>query len=654
MVITLYFDSFLQVLFPMEKSDVVQLKNNLKEYYTLGPFEPIIEISENEIQITINTDKYLEDKKEYHKLISLCEKGVYSEAIPLAKQLIKKSPNVSEYHRILGQILSEQGDQEEAINCLIDALRWNPANKFALLMMGNIFAKFKKDHNTANIYYSQILENNPTDHITLVNIGMLVFQQGQLVEALKYLNKAKEIQPNYPNTYMAFVKIAEEKKDWQDAINNAIETLKCCVKKDIIYQNALHSLIESCNNYMHEIDAFSIINSYKGKLEAAGDKNINISENSDIKTPAKIEIAEHHNKPVHNVYFKPNFKAFEYLIMHELVHLDFVIEARKSNTNQLFTSTNLSKDLFLNTFEKSIKKKLPKSLDDTTIKKITIEIFHGLNLRAYNAPIDLFIEDYLFKNYPALRAFQCISLMQIIEDNINSVTNSDILNTFPSSIISKNRIYNIISALQFKELFGIDTIDKYKASKTELNTANRLYEEFKEYQDNRKPGEEYELVQHWAEDLDLNHYFVLKPENVSKNLKTVEEVITEMNTDPYGLNTPDKSKERQMKAFLNQQANNDINKAVVMYMVGAMQYFKPLSKEIVKKIAYEFATLGMTGIDPNKNNYSINSIKDKTFTGYQVLAYYYVSWSIAVPEQLKELQMPFDKEFEQAQKLVSL
>jgi tetratricopeptide (TPR) repeat protein len=651
MKITLSLNPFIYTLFPVENNNIEQLKSSLKAYYTLGPFEPKIEISENEIIITVDSNKYQEDKDEYQKLISLCESGNYNKAKPLAEQLIKKSPNVSEYHRILGQILSDQGDQEEAINCLIDALRWNPNNKFALLMMGNVFAKFKKDNNTANIYYNQVLVNNPTDHITLVNIGVLVFQQGQVNEALKYINKAIEVQPNYPNAYMALVKIAEANQDWQTAIDNAIKTLKRCAKKDVIYQNALHSLTESCNNFIEENNAQSIINNYKGQLETAGNKNINIVENSEIPTPAKIEIAEYHNKTHHNVYFKPNYKAYEHLIMHELVHLDLVIQARNENANQLFTSTNQSKDLFLNAHKKSILKNLPKHLDEITINKIIDSLFHGINSRAYNAPIDLFIEDFLFKNYALLRPYQFISLMQLIDENINAVIDKNILQTFPYAIISKNKIYNIVMAMQFKELFGVDVIEKHQATKQELDTAIRLYQEFKEYQNDRKAGEEYELVLHWAEDLDINQYFELIPEKESENLKTVEEVLAEMQTDPYGINSKDKTEERKMKAFLNKHADSNINKAVVMYMVSALQYFKPLQKDKVKTLAFEFATLGMAGINPNKENYSIPSIKDKTFTGYQMLAYYYTSWAIAMPDQVAQLQLPFDKEFELALKL---
>ena len=58
-----------------------------------------------------------------------------SEAKPILQKLIEKNPTNSEYHRVLGQILSDEGDQEEAINSLIDSLRWDSKNGWALLMM---------------------------------------------------------------------------------------------------------------------------------------------------------------------------------------------------------------------------------------------------------------------------------------------------------------------------------------------------------------------------------------------------------------------------------------------------------------------------------------------------------------------------------------
>ena len=36
------------------------------------------------------------------------------------------------------------------------------------------------------------------------------------------------------------------------------------------------------------------------------------------------------------------------------------------------------------------------------------------------------------------------------------------------------------------------------------------------------------------------------------------------------------------------------------------------------------------------------------FSGYQILAYYYVMWKVAIPEMVASLQLPFEKEYELA------
>jgi hypothetical protein len=67
-------------------------------------------------------------------------------------------------------------------------------------------------------------------------------------------------------------------------------------------------------------------------------------------------MSEYHKKEQHNVYFKSDYNAYEHLVMHELVHLDFVLQARKINKNQLFISDAKPKDLFLKEYERSILK----------------------------------------------------------------------------------------------------------------------------------------------------------------------------------------------------------------------------------------------------------------------------------------------------------
>ena len=276
-----------------------------------------------------------------------------------------------------------------------------------------------------------------------------------------------------------------------------------------------------------------------------------------------------------------------------------------------------------------------------------------MNSQAYNTPIDLFIEDYLFKNFKELRPIQLLSLYKLLQEGVTATTDKQITSTAPVKVLSQSKIYNLINTIHFKDLFGLDRINDFKPTKQELLTAQELYKEFLEYRPDRNPGEEYELVQHWAEDIEINDFFTLKAETQGKAEKTPEEILDRIENDPYGLTENDDYQEEKMQIFLRTHAGQDINTAVAMYMVDALRFFSNTPKQEVKDIAFEIAQIGMTGIDPQKDGYRVSKIPNKKFSGYHLLAYYYVSWAIAIPEMLNQLQMPFDKEYDLAQKFMN-
>ena len=155
MIIIHKIDDFLFELFSDNNKDIETLKTILIDFYSVGNKKPIIEIKDGFVHIEIDTEKIDTENKEYSRLVSLCESSKFNEAKDFALKLINTYPTVSEYHRILGQVFSELGDQDEGINSLIDALKWNPKNEYALLMIGNIFAKFKTDIETAMTFYNR-------------------------------------------------------------------------------------------------------------------------------------------------------------------------------------------------------------------------------------------------------------------------------------------------------------------------------------------------------------------------------------------------------------------------------------------------------------------------------------------------------------------
>ena len=549
----------------------------------------------------------------------------------------------------MGQILSDEGDQEEAINCLIDALRWDSKNGWALLMMGNIFAKFKDDVPTAMKYYDQALIANPKDNITINNIGANLMQQGKLEEAKKYFWEALKINDQYANTHFALGMIAKMEADLQSALYSTIQAIKLNKSKDVLYQNSVRQAFEISKKIIETDTGKKIFREYRHKLEFEGDRKIDIIKDEDIPTAAKFEFAENFERETHIVKYKPSYPAVEHLIMHELVHLDFVIAARKGELNQLFISTQNQKAEFIKTLEPTIEKFNKLGISEKSIADYCSNLFEGMNRQIFNTPIDLFIESFLYNEFSDLRPFQFVSLYTMLQEGLKAVTDKKIVELSPKDIISKSKIYNLVNAFQFKELFGFDFIKDFNATTIELKHATDFYDEYLQYKDDKEPAEEYELVLHWAEDLKLSKNFELVNEHEYRTKRTdIDALLTSIEKDPYDLESKDPYKQREMDKFQKSQEQIGINMAVSMFMVDALQFFEPMLQDEIKKIGVEIAMQGTQGYRPDKEGYRINSIKGKTFTGYHILAYYYVSWSLAIPEMVSQLNLPYEAEYKMA------
>jgi Tfp pilus assembly protein PilF len=646
-------DNFIYTLFPDIDKNLNSLEHALTEFYAVGNIKPVIEFNNDFVSITIDYLKIETENKKSEKLIALCESGKFEEASALVKELLTSNPSHSEYHRIQGQIYSELGGQEEAINSLIYALRWDPKNEWALVMMGNIFAKFKNDVDTAMKYYDQVLVLKPNDSLTLYNMGANLMQLGKKEGAINYFHQAIASNEDYPNTYYGLALIAHGEEDYKKAFDQALTALSKTNKRidRQLYTNALQLALEAAKSVMEGIDTDAIIKKFTSKLAYLSEKEIKIEVDETILTAAKIEFAENYDRPYHLVKYKSSYSGVGHLLLHELLHLELVIEAREKEVNELFVTNQSNKAKFIFSLEKHAVRWKKNGVSETNINNYFTALFNGINSQIYNTPIDLFIEDRIHTIWEEMRPIQFLSLLALLQEGIQANTHKDIVENTPATILSLSKIYNLINALHFKSLFEVDLIDQFNPTKSELKQANELYAEFQEYRADKAPAEEYELVKHWGEDLKLDHYFELVPESDYRK-KTIDTVLEGIQNDPLGLHTTDASQERKMKKFLEANASEGLNMAVAMFMSDAINYFKKVPLENVKKIAFEIATIGTQGIDPNKKNYAIPSIKDSSFSGYKTLAYYYVSWAIAVPESVNQLQLPFDKEYALASKFL--
>ncbi len=250
-------DDFLFTIFPeIDWNDHEAIIKRLETYYSYGNKKPNVKIDNDFVIIEIDTSDIEAQEADYNKTIALCEQGKYTEAKKLLDNLIKKDSTNSEYHRIYGQILSDEGDQDGATDELIEALRWDPKNKWALLMIGNVLAKYKQDISTALKYYDQVIKIDPEDNIALNNIGANLIQLGNASEAKKYFDKALQLNPEYPNTHYALALMASNEGDDYTAFNKAIDAIKRNARRDDLYRQGVKLAFDSAAKLIRQDEAF--------------------------------------------------------------------------------------------------------------------------------------------------------------------------------------------------------------------------------------------------------------------------------------------------------------------------------------------------------------------------------------------------------------
>ena len=647
-----------QLILFSDGGDTADLVQQMTSFYTVSGVAPRVTVADDEVLVELDVERIAGREKLYREALADCTKGRFEEAKLKLLRLIEEDPTHSEYHRLLGQVWSELGDANEAIDHLIDALRWDPKNTYALTMMGNIWARDKDDMETALRYYRSALEKDPYDHVALNNIATQYLIKRDWSNAREWFDKALAVEPTYPNALHGIAVVCLQLGDMRRAFDAAIACLKNNPKKDELYHRTLTLAMDTGLNLISRPDGQSLVDKEAGLLGDLTGTPIRIEADQNIPTKAKIEYAEVYDRQEHLVKYRPDSPAVEHLQLHELYHLRFATKARAEGTNELFVVKSSHKEAFMRTMTPAGVKLRKEGFTEESILQYLTMIFEGLNRQVFNAPIDLFIEWEMYHDHPDFRPFQFMSLAALVQEAVQATTDKRIVGHSPADVLSKSKVYSLTLALLWKELYGVDRMLDFKPTPLEMRMAEQFYDEFKEYRDDRQPAEEYEVLQHWADDLKLSSYFTLVKETDhrrqqrSSGASILQGVLDKIEADPLDQQADDPVREEEMRTFMEARSKDGLDSAVVMFMVDALGTLGALPKTNVKEIAFEIAMLGTQGIEPGKQGYKLHHLPSKTFSGKHLLAYYYVSWKLAVPEMLSQLNLPYDEEFALAEQFV--
>ena len=633
---------------PFEFSDEEELLNKMQKFYTIDGYTPDISIKGDFVHVHVDDAVYKATRKDFEKAMSLCNVHAFDKAEPILLEIVKKCPLHTDSYRVLGQIEMERENYGKAEDYVLSALMIDPTNLWALVLMGNIYAHQNK-LDVADIYYRRVLTYHPDDILAQNNIAGNYIKEGKYDEAIAIFEKLIERDETYLNSYYGFALCYYRKKNLERAIEVCIDGMKKGIirPQDRNVREEIQKLaMTAAHEFVRDFDYTIEIGQQKKKLSEMTDVPLRIEEDKMLNVHARLEYYISRHRKYNRVVYNPTRNYHEHLLMHEFMHLEMNIDASKVSSNKIATSGADE----LAAFRKWINPELVKIKSKLTLdhlEKFVEQLFNGLMLQVINSPLDLLVEDRIYTNYPQMRPLQMLSLVEIELGNVESVTQGA-KSGIPRKVVSANRIMNVVSAMHLQELYGFNIAPHYKATPHEMKQAEDLYEEYKAYREDYKPGEEYDLLEYFAETLGLDNFFKLVNEmHFHEIALPAKDTLPEECIDPN-------SHEEQNAAFVeNHKDGADPTETMMMtmYMLGALQYMDGMPHEDIHRIAIEIAMVGMHGINPANKGYSIQAIPNREFGGYEFLAFYYVSWALAIPEKLDNLGLPFKSAYESAKSL---
>lgn len=643
-----------------------ELRDKLLAYYTVDGYSAEVTIDGDFVKVKVDQKDLEQSQKEFNEITALCEKRQFKEAYSRLEQFLKKHSRHSEGYRILAQMEMEAGNIDKAIDIDIEVLRCNPKNIWALILMGNLYSKYKDNYEIGRTYYDSVLKYSPDNFIAINNVAALMMENEDYESAIPLFEKSLEGDKKYANAYYGLAVCYYNQRENQKAFDTA---LKGCLLADIRSENpqvmdelhkimlaSAHAVVES-TNYMN------VVLGIKDEIEMKYNQKIEIEEDDTLDLSAKLEYGPTHHRDYHLIKYNPKKPFMEHLAIHEMMHLQMNLEADKVNNNKVIISNNDNVIAFRTKYAAWIKK-LVNRFEHSKAMNLVEQIHRGYMLQVMNCPLDLFVEKRMYDKYPIVRAIQLLSLMEQETYNIKAIKGSENSKFVPLDIVQNSKVMNIVTSMHFEHLFGLRFYQEYKPTRAQFDQAKDFYDEFLAY-DDYKPGEEYELVEYFMDSLHAERFMSILPlsdyfdDSFDRMEKTKAMRDAALGEDaPVGGNSFDGLTEEQKKNqddfYAQNKDGEDPMKTMMMsmYMLGALEYFDGMDKMEIKKIAFEIAMIGTTGISPDKKSgYKVPSIPEKDFGGYQLLAYYYVSWALAIPEMLASLGLPFDTAWATAQEM---
>ncbi len=548
--------------------------------------------------------------------------GNYEKAIGILKRALELQPTLNTARRDLAMAYVEIGDVENATNHLIEVLRLNPGDAWNWVVLANLYFQKKNDKETGEKFLRKALELAPNDAWALNSLAALTHEKGKADEAICLFEKAIQSNPEFANAYYgeAIVHNSSHKPDAAlETLNRMFARAKMQdARSKPVYDGArqLFAKLQVDLAERDQSEAFKLVQNYKAQMELLSGYPIRIQEeNFESKIGATIQMAWKHRRDFHLVKIRADYPPplVSHLECHELTHLKLESEARKAGKNLFFATTAKTRETAIRSVAGDVRKWEKAGYPEQKVTEVTRTLVGGLCEFLFNCPLDMLIELHLRDTFKPLQPAQFLSVRKMALEAWQTNSNPEVRRLTPRKIFQASLALNGAYGLFLDDLFhGASEFAAPYRGLENFALSQRLWKHWQERAKNLGPGEEYRLVDEFADVVGLRDWYEWRPD--PGHHEATAEPLKEGTTNP---------------ALLKQK-----QPAAVFYFLDAFKRFEAMTPEQVRNVAFEIALLGRNGLDyaaPDER-YELRSLPERKFSGLHLMCLMFAGFKRVAPE----------------------
>lgn len=448
--------------------------------------------------------------------------GNYEKAIGILKRVLELQPSLHKARRDLAMAYVETGDVDNATNHLIEVLRLDPGDAWSWVVLANLYIREKSDKETGEKFLRKALEIAPNDAWALNSLAGVCHERGKADEAIKLFEQAIAANPEFANAYYGEA-IAFDSAQKPDAAAEMLNRMFARAKMQDtrskpVYDGArqLFARLQADLAERNQSEAFKLVQNYKAGLETLSGFPIRIQEEDfESKIGATIQMAWKHRRDFHLLKIRRNYPPplVSHLESHELTHLKLEVEARKAGKNLFFTTTAATRETAIRSIANDIQRWEKAGQSEKHITEVSLALTRGICEFLFNCPLDMLIERHLRYTFKPLQAAQFLSVQLMANEAWQTNSNPEIRRLTPRNIFQASLALNGAYALSLDDLFhgASDFATTYRNLETFVQS-QRLWKHWQERAKNLGPGDEYRLVDEFADMVGLRDWYEWGPD----------------------------------------------------------------------------------------------------------------------------------------------